>query len=426
MSDLNRLSATDIVRRIRHGETTCAAVMADHIRHINDREPQVGAFQYLDVKAAMDKARAADRVPAKGPLHGVPFLIKDIIDTADMPTGWGFEPYANRRPLNNAICVQRFIDAGAIAIGKTVTTEFAYFKPGKTANPHHLDHTPGGSSSGSAAAVADFMAPLALGSQTAASLIRPAAYCGTTAFRPTFGGFDLTGSMGLSPSMDTLGVIARDIRDLELARSVLIDSQTANQVETSPLPPQVFLMKGPHWHQGEPEMRATCLRAIELISAHGGMTKEVAAPSIFGQLSDAQITVMAYEVARTRHHEGEVYRDHISPQFSKLLDAGDAISLANYHAALHVRDEANSQLEKLLDHNQVLLVPSAPGAAPVGLDGTGDPLFSRMWNLLQVPCVAVPCRKSDTGLPLGFQLITRRGADAALLKVAAWVERILR
>jgi amidase len=221
MNALNELSATEIARYIREGRVSVSDVMAAHLRRIEARETDVGAFQYLDTDAAMALARNADNRSPIGPLHGVPFAIKDIIDTSDMPTGWGFAPYANRQPPQNAACVAAMLAAGAIPIGKTVTTEFAYFRPGKTANPHHLNHTPGGSSSGSAAAVADHMAPLALGSQTAASLIRPAAYCGVAAFRPTIGGFSLKGVMGLSPSLDTLGVLARNVKDLTLATEVL-------------------------------------------------------------------------------------------------------------------------------------------------------------------------------------------------------------
>jgi amidase len=176
-----------MARAIRAGDTTPSAVMKAHLERIAAREPEVGAFIHLDADRAMERARAADRQPAKGPLHGVPFAIKDIIDTDDMPTGWGSDIFAGRQPDRNAKCVQAFLDAGAIPVGKTVTTEFAYFRPGKTANPHNLAHTPGGSSSGSAAAVADYMVPLAFGSQTAASLIRPAAYCGVCAFKPTTG-----------------------------------------------------------------------------------------------------------------------------------------------------------------------------------------------------------------------------------------------
>ena len=221
MNTLNKHSAHDLARMIRMGETKPSEVMTAHLDRIKQREAEVGAFQHLDADCAMERALAADDLPNAGPLHGVPFVIKDIIDTDNMPTGWGSEIYVTRQPEQNAVCVQKFLDAGAIPIGKTVTTEFAYFRPGKTANPHNIAHTPGGSSSGSAAAVADFMAPLAFGSQTAASLIRPAAYCGVCGFRPTTGGYDLTGVMELSGSLDTLGVLAREPQDLVLADSVL-------------------------------------------------------------------------------------------------------------------------------------------------------------------------------------------------------------
>ena len=425
MNGLNRLPAHELARLIREGSTTPSAVMAAHLARIEAREGVIGAFQFLDAERAMERAGAAERLPARGPLHGVPFVIKDIIDTHDMPTGWGFEAYREHYPGRTAACVQAFLDAGAIPVGKTVTTEFAYFRPGKTANPHNPDHTPGGSSSGSAAAVSDFMAPLAFGSQTAGSLIRPAAYCGVAAFKPTFGSFDLSGVMELSSSLDTLGIMARDPYDLMLARAVLTGTEPPNPPDFGEALPRVGLMRGPHWQEGDMEMRDTCLRALECLADTGTETLEIAHPPLFSKLTSAQETVMAYEAAGARSDEFDSYGDKISPQFAALIEVGRAVDEAAVGEALETRDSANAMFDQLFRDVDALLVPSAAGAAPEGLDTTGDPLFSRMWNLLGVPCVAIPAGQSGDGLPLGIQLIAPRFSDARLLDVADFTHRAL-
>jgi len=425
MTAFNRLSATVIARMIREGSATPSAVMAAHLERIAAREPEVGAFIHLDADRAMERARVADHQPAEGALHGVPFTIKDIIDTDDMPTAWGSDIFADRRPASNAACVKAFLNAGAIPIGKTVTTEFAYFRPGKTANPHHLAHTPGGSSSGSAAAVADCMAPLAFGSQTAASLIRPAAYCGVCAFKPTTGAFDLSGVMALAPSLDTLGVLARDPRDLMLARSLLTATPLPASPDFSDRLPRVSLMRGPHWQDGTIEMRDICRRAMAALSECGAETGEIAHPPLFAELTEAQKTVMGYETARSRADLFDAHRAAISDQFAQLIEDGKRITDARYHAALVTRDRANAMIEVMFGDCDALLVPSAPGEAPEGLGATGDPLFSRMWNLLQLPCVALPLGAGPRGLPLGIQLIGRKGGDEKLLAIAEWVHGVL-
>ncbi|MBE1285214.1 MAG: amidase [Rhodobacteraceae bacterium] len=419
---LNHLDACEISRHIRSGEAKPSQVMQAHLERIAAREPQVGAFIHLDADRAMDLAREADAKEPSGLLFGVPFVIKDIIDTQNMPTRWGSPLYENRVPERDAACVESFVQAGAIPIGKTVTTEFAYFKPGKTANPHNLCHTPGGSSSGSAAAVADFMAPLAFGSQTAASLIRPAAYCGVRAFRPTTGGFDLKGVMGLAPSLDTLGVLARSVRDLALCRAVLTDTQPPAETDFEDAQPRIGLMRGPHWADGSVEMRDTCQRALQAIAATGAEVCELTHPPIFDSLTRAQITVMGYEASRIRAHEYFAGGERISPQFRALIEDGQKVSDAEYQDALARRDRANAMLDSLFRDVDVILAPSAPGPAPLGLSATGDPLYSRSWNLLQLPTVALPFGSTEDGLPMGVQLLGPRGGDVALLAVARWVE----
>jgi len=302
-----------------------------------------------------------------------------------------------------------------------VTTEFAYFQPGKTANPHNLEHTPGGSSSGSAAAVADFMTPLAFGSQTAASLIRPAAYCGVYGFKPTTGAYDLTGVMGLSTSLDTLGVLARDPRDLILTNSILHGTDIPTPRDFDDNFPKISLMRGPNWIDGSLEMRDTCTHALQTLAETGAETGEIAHPPLFAELTEAQITVMGYEVARTRTDEFENHRNAISPQFAALIEVGLQVTYHAYQNALAIRNCASTLLDHIFQDTDALLVPSAPGPAPLGLDATGDPLFSRMWNLLQVPSIAIPFGTDSNGLPLGFQLVARRGNDQCLLNIARWI-----
>lgn len=424
MTGLEHLSAAEMARAIRAGDTTPSAVMKAHIDRIAAREAEVGAFIHLDADRAMERARAADRQPAKGPLHGVPFAIKDIIDTDDMPTCWGSDIFAGRQPDRNAACVQAFLDAGAIPVGKTVTTEFAYFRPRKTANPHNLAHTPGGSSSGSAAAVADYMVPLAFGSQTAASLIRPAAYCGVCAFKPTTGGFDLSGVMALSPSLDTLGILARTPRDLMLARSVLTGKPQPVPSDFSDAKPRIGLMRGPHWLDGSMEMRDVCSRAMRALADDGAETGEIGSPPLFTELTDAQKIVMGYEAANARRDVYASYRGVISTQFAQLIREGQGVTEARYQEALAIRDRAGAMVDVMFADYDGVLVPSAPGEAPEGLGATGDPLFSRMWNLLQLPCVALPFGVGPRGLPVGIQLIGRLHEDARLLAVAQWAHAV--
>jgi len=422
---LNQLGMAEMARRIRAGSTTAEAIMQACVERIEQRESDVGAFTHYDADVALHAARLADQIEPKGPLHGVPFGIKDIIDTDQFPTGWGTTFYESHQPTRNASCVETFIRAGGIPFGKTVTTEFAYFKPGKTANPHNLQHTPGGSSSGSAAAVADNMLPFGFGSQTAASLIRPASYCGIPGYKASHGSFDLQGVMSLSPSMDTLAFLAREIEDFELARSVLCGSQPTPEIDLEKAPLRISLFRGPHWKDGSVEMRDVCQRAMAVLQSAGAQIGELSCPEIFRELTEAQKTVMAYDVAHARIFEYSRYADQISAQFRELFESGLEVSRAEFESAITTRDRAARILESLFVDTDVILTPAAPGEAPAGLDATGDPLFSRSWNLLQVPCVSIPYAKGPNGLPLSVQLVGRMGGDDNLLAAAKWVAKKL-
>jgi len=414
-----------IARLIRDREVIAEDVMQACLERIREREDAVGAFTCLDEAAAMAAARQADQSEIGGPLHGIPVGIKDIIDTDQFPTGWGTSFYDGFQPSRNASCVEMFQRAGAIIVGKTVTTEFAYFKPGKTANPHNLGHTPGGSSSGSAAAVADGMLPFAFGSQTAASLIRPAAYCGVAGYKASHGSFDLQGVMALAPSLDTLGFLARDIEDFELARSVLCGSHPADLPDTEERPLRVSLFRGPHWSEGSIEMRDVCQRAMTVLRDTGAQTGELAFPEVFNDLTESQKIVMAYEVARARIYEYSRYREQISPAFIDLFESGLRVTRESYEQACRTRDRAARMLQSMFVDTDVILTPAAPGEAPAGLDATGDPLFSRGWNLLQVPCLSIPFGSGPNGLPLSVQLVGPMGGDDELLAAARWIHRQL-
>lgn len=420
-----RWTAAQAASRIAAGEITSSALMEACLQRIAEREPEVGAFQAIDPDTALAAAAEADRAPRGGILHGVPFAAKDIIDTVDYPTGWGSPAYEGIRPARDASCIQMLKDAGALLVGKTVTTEFACFHPGKTANPHRLDRSPGGSSSGSAAAVADGMVPLALGSQTAGSLIRPGAYCGVVAYKPTHGSFDLSGVMGLAPSLDTLGGLARSVDDLMLMRRVLTPNAAPRQARGDGWRPRVALMRGPNWSDGTMEMRDTCQRAMARLADAGAVVGELSTSPGSEELVMHQKTIMAYETARSRIFEYRAKRAQISDGFAGLVETGIATGHAEYREALIAAERARFVHDQQFLEFDTILVPAAHGEAPQGLHATGDPLFSRAWTLLHAPCVSIPFGMGPMGLPMAVQLVGKRNDDAAFLESARWVQSVL-
>ncbi len=417
MTALNELSlheaaALTVTRQVKAEELVEAC-----IARIEAREPTVKAFEVFDPDHARDQARALDAGPVRGPLHGIPLGVKDIIDTADMATGWGSPIYAGHRPVRDAACVALCRAAGAVILGKTVTTEFAYFHPGKTVNPHNPAHTPGGSSMGSAAAVGDFMVPVAFGSQTAGSVIRPAAYCGTVGYKASHGDFSLDGVCGLSSSLDTLGCFVRDPHDLATMRAALLGDPDAPALSR---PPRVGFYRTPHWDDAEPATRALLDATAMLLSERGARVEDATLGPAFDRLSEAQKTVMAFETARTRAHEYEAHRDQVSPPMAKLIEVGRATAYGAYREARQLAAAGRRALDELFGRFDLLLAPSAPGEAPEGLDATGDPLFNRMWTLLHVPCITLPIGAGPNGLPLGIQLIGAKGEDGKLIAGAVW------
>jgi Asp-tRNA(Asn)/Glu-tRNA(Gln) amidotransferase A subunit family amidase len=319
---IHELTASDAAARIRAGELTSESLAVACLARIEARESDVGAWEYLDSENAVEQARAADRSKILGPLHGVPIGVKDTIDTVDMPTTLGSRIYAAGRPQWDAACVAAAREAGAIVLGKTVSDEFAYAQAGKTRNPHHLAHTPGGSSSGSAAAVADFVVPLALGTQTGASAIRPASFCGVFGYKASFGEFSLSGIRPFAESLDTLGILARSIADLALLRSVLIGAPVHADTVSLPAPPSIGICRTAQWAVAEPCARAAVETSAEALRSAGARVHDVDLPNHWGVLIDAQKVITAYEAAHNYVYETTRYAHLLSEPFRVLNERG--------------------------------------------------------------------------------------------------------
>jgi len=415
---MTRLStALEAARRIADGSLTSEALVRACLDRIGDREPLVQAWQYLDMDAALNMARHVDQF-GSGPLKGIPVGVKDIIDTADMPTGYGSPLYETFRPARDAACVAVARHAGALILGKTVTTEFAYFQPGKTRNPHAPNRTPGGSSSGSAAAVASGMVPLAFGTQTAGSIIRPASFCGCVGYKPTFDLIDRTGVRPFADSLDTVGVFATTIGDAAFFASVIAGRPNL-RIDDAVLRPRIGLTQTHAWEAAEPATATALDEAAARLRAAGLEIREVALPDRWRGLLEAQKTIMAFEAAQSHAPEILTASDRLSGKLRELLEAGALIAPENYDAAKALVAEARAGFSDVLDGLDVLLTPSAPGEAPEGLGATGDPVFSRMWTALGVPCISVPGLTGPTGMPVGVQVVGRWGDDRRALAASA-------
>jgi Asp-tRNA(Asn)/Glu-tRNA(Gln) amidotransferase A subunit family amidase len=418
---LNDLDAWQAARLIARRELLAVDLLRACLDRVAERDSEVHAFAHLDRDLALAQARALDSGPVRGPLHGLPIGVKDLFDTFDLPTSYGSPVYNAHRPVADAAAVALCREAGAIVMGKTVTTEFAYFHPGPTRNPCGLAHTPGGSSSGSAAAVADRMLPLALGTQTAGSVIRPAAYCGVVGYKASSGRVPRAGVKSLSETLDTLGGFGRNVRDVALLGAVLTGDTRLNTDFVASAAPRIGLCRTPEWASAEADTRRAWDAATDALMRLAPSLSDVALPDDLPDLVALQKEIMAFEMCRALSVERLRYRDQLSPQLQALLDSGTEISGAT-HAANLVRTEmAKHRIDTLFDQFDVLLAPSAAGEAPVGTDATGDPLFCRGWTLLGLPCVHLPFTRGSKGLPVGLQLVGRWGEDHRLLSSAQWV-----
>jgi amidase len=416
-----RAAAQEIAARRLSAEALTAACLD----RIAAREGVVGAWHYLDRDAALAAARHRDSEPPRGPLHGVPIAVKDLIDTADMPTGYGSPIYEGHRPAADAACVALARAAGAVVLGKTVTTEFACFTPGKTTNPKNPAHTPGGSSSGSAAAVADGMVPLAFGTQTAGSVIRPASYCGCVGYKPSFGVIPRAGVKPLADSLDTIGVMARTVEDAAFFTGVLTERPALRDVSMPATAPRFGVYRTPMWGEAEPSTIAALDRARAALERAGAWIAEIVVPPEHQGLTVAQETVMGFELVRALAYERLAHSAELSPRLAQQLDQGLTVGADAYDAAIAETKAAHARLDGFFGPCDAMLVPAAPGEAPPGLGYTGNPVFNRMWTLLGVPCVTMPAVWGDSGLPTGVQLVGRVGDDARLMAAGLFLERAL-
>lgn len=425
MKPLHELTATEAVARIARGEITSEALVTACLERIAVREGLVGAWQYLDPEQALQQARDRDAQPGRGALHGIPVGIKDIIDTVDMPTSYGSPIYQGARPAWDAACVAALRAAGAVILGKTVTTELAAYHPGKTANPHNPGHTPGGSSSGSAAAVADCMVPLALGTQTAGSIIRPASFCGVVGYKPSYG---LVNKAGLKPSselLDTIGVFARSVADAAVSVAVMSGRAEMSTVSIVNEAPRIGFCRTPQWPFAEAATQQAFDHTRKALAAAGATIVDIELPPSFDKLAEGQTLIMAYESSRALAYEMNTHQEQLSAKLLELLKSGQDCPPDVYDEARSLASRCRAALIEVYRDIDFIIAPSVKGEAPAGLDATGDPIFNRIWTLLHVPCVNIPAYTCSTGLPVGLQVIGLTGRDRQTLNMASWVENAI-
>ncbi len=422
---LNQLGLRQALQAIESGECTAIEIINACFDRIEAREPQVGAWQYsLTREEYLAQYEQRRFFFEQSLLKGLPLGIKDIIDTADMPTEMGSPIHQGRRPGNDASCVALLRQAGGIVLGKTVTTEFAYFRPGKTANPRDLSRTPGGSSSGSAAAVADAMVPVALGSQTAASVIRPAAYCGAVGYVGSRAEFSLRGVQPLAQSLDSLGVLARSVEDVELIRAILLRQLDPLQRSVAVTPRRVLIVRGSCIGESEPDMEQAIERLAARLAQQGVDTLWLESGEELARIVARHQQIMAFEVARNLVEES-ARTEALSEPLRELIANGLTLTRDQYLAALQDVETTRTALWAQYADVDAILAPAAPGVAPSGLGKTGAPHMSRPWQAMGLPVVTLPGLTDAAGLPLGVQLIGRSRGDQALLALAHWLEPLL-
>jgi Asp-tRNA(Asn)/Glu-tRNA(Gln) amidotransferase A subunit family amidase len=416
------LSALGLARAIEAGELTPARALDLCADAIAKRESEVAAFVTLDLEGA----RAAVETPGvkDKPLRGLPVGLKDIFDTADMPSEYGSPIYLGHRPRADASLVALIRRNGGALIGKTVTTQFAHSDPGKTRNPHNLAHTPGGSSSGSAAGVAAGFFPIAIGTQTGGSMIRPASYCGVAGFKPSYRLLPSVGMKYVSWHLDTAGLFAASVADVAFAAGAISDRDLRVD-RTTPSSPRIGVLRDQPWPAASADMLAALDKVARAASHANARVRDIKLTPVLAGAFKAHTTIQAYEAARSLASEYERHRDQLAKGVLELVEQGFAISAATYDEARRTASQARGALSDVMADIDVILSPSAPGAAPKGLGSTGSSTFNRLWTLMGTPCVNVPGLADTGGLPLGVQVIGRFGQDRGTLEAALFIESLV-
>lgn len=437
----HRQTASESLKAMENGTLTSRQLVDACLEQFAARDEDVGGWIYLDAEQARRAADDADAQRAAGgataPLLGLPIGLKDILDTADMPTQNGSKLHAGRRPATDSTVAHLLRKAGAVIMGKTVTTEFALSAPGKTKNPHDPTRTPGGSSSGSAASVADFQVPLSIGSQTGGSMIRPASFCGIHGYKPTFGCISRAGMSPLARPLDHPGIYARSLEDIARVGDVLMQKDPADldmrghphanlmeaiEAGAPDKAPRIAFVKGPMWSAAEPYLDELF---SDVLATLGDTAEEVEMTGVFDQALECHSTVM---MANIIANLGDYVREHPDKLHAETLrrtkDSFD-ISAEDYIKAIEFRDTIAAAIDHMFDHWDVIITPAAPGEAPVGLDGTGNAIFQKLWTLVGTPSVTLPKLKGPNGMPIGVQINGRVGKDADLFRNALWIEGAL-
>jgi len=433
---LIELSATKAIQKIRDGEISSEELVQACLDRIDQVDGEIEAWAHLEPENALDQARMLDAQRAEGgpvgPLHGIPVGVKDIFDTESLPTENGTVLDSGRQPIKDCRVVSLLQEAGAVIMGKTVSTELAVYGPGKTRNPHNPAHTPGGSSSGSAAAVAAHMVPLAIGTQTNGSVIRPASYCGIIGFKPSHGLIPRAGVLALSAPLDTVGTFARSLEDVALLTEALIAHDPSDKdtrarahpplsrtvAEEPPMTPTIAFAKTAVWDQADRETQEAFTELVELL---GNDCHDLPLSEPFDHAVKMHRTIMNADMAKSFAGYYERGKDKLTNTLCGMIEFGQKVSAVDYNKAVDYRELLNSGLNSVFDDYDIILTPAATGEAPAGLDATGNPVFNTLWTLCGTPSIALPLMEGPSGLPLGVQVVGPRGDDARLLRNANWL-----